>query len=423
MRPTETLFDVAVVGGGSAGCAAAVAAARHGQQVALIERYGFLGGTGTSVLDSFYGFFTPGDNPRQVVGGIPWEVVSCLAEQGAMLLRSSSYGAGAAVTYNQEVLKVTWDHLVQQAGVTVLFHALCTDVLAIADGWQLQLATRTEGQTIQTRLVIDASGDAQPATWAGAQSEPLQPEKLQSLTTTFRVTNVDSEQANVVKHEHLVELMREASQRGYVLPRLDGSIHRTPIPGSYVANMTRISGVNPLVPEELSKAEMEGRCQAMEYVRFLHDCVPGYRQATLDWLSTQIGVRESRRVLGEYTLTREDVLQARKFPDGVALCGAPIEDHHFGSGTRWEYLPARAAVEIPLRCLIPRSVSNLIVAGRCLSASHDAHAAVRSMGQCMAMGQAAGTAAAQALNEDVDLRNLDVKRLRSTLVADGVILA
>jgi len=233
---------------------------------------------------------------------------------------------------------------------------------------------------------------------------------------------VDPEQANAVKHERLVELMEETSRRGYNLPRLDGSIHRTPIPGSYVANMTRISDVNPLVPEDLTRAEMEGRRQAMEYARFLSDCVPGYGQATLDWLSTQVGVRESRRVIGEYTLTRQDVLEARKFEDGIALCGAPIEEHHAGSGTRWEYLPPGETVAIPFRSLVPQDAPNLLVAGRCLSASHDAHAAVRSMGQCMAMGQAAGTAVAQALDEGVDARDLDVTHLRSTLVADGAIL-
>ncbi len=415
-------YDVVVVGGGSAGCSAAIAAARHGRQVALIERYGFLGGTGTSVLDSFYGFFTPGNESHRVVGGIPWEVVCSLEHQHAMLVRPSSYGAGAAFTYNPEVLKVTWDHLLLSSGTNVLLHALCTDVTPTDSGWCLQVATRTDTRTIHTRWVIDASGDAQPAAWAGAQSEPLDLQKLQTLTTIFRLTNVDPERANGVKHDRLVELMEEASSLGYVLPRLDGSIHRTPIPGSYVANMTRISGINPLVPEDLSRAEMEGRRQAMEYARFLRDRVPGYGQATLDWLSTQVGIRESRRVLGDYTLTREDVLKGRKFPDGIALCGAPIEDHHAGSETHWEYLPAGETVAIPLRCLIPRGVPNLLVAGRCLSASHDAHAAVRSMGQCMAMGQAAGTAAVQALEERVAALDLDVDRLRKTLVTDGAIL-
>lgn len=415
-------FDIVVVGGGSAGSTAAIAAARHGKRVLLVERYGFLGGTGTSVLDTFYGFFIPGQDSRRVVGGIPWKVVQALEAERAMMLRPNSYGAGSGVTYNAEVLKVVWDRLIRASGSQVLLHTLCTGVTRLEDGWQLHLNTRTDARTVQARLLIDASGDAQAATWAGAASEPLEPQKLQSLTTTFRVVNVDAEQAGTVKHRRLSELMEEAYQQGYQLPRREGSIHITPVAGSYVANMTRISGVNPLVPEELTDAEIEGRKQVLEYVRFLRDRVPGYAQAELVWLSTQVGVRESRRIVGEYTLTREDVLSAARFPDAVALCGAPIEDHHAGTGTHWEYLPEGETVDIPLRSLIPRGVARLLVAGRCLSASHEAHAAVRSIGQCMAMGQAAGTVAALALDEDCDVRSLDLARLRATLIADGAIL-
>jgi hypothetical protein len=185
-------------------------------------------------------------------------------------------------------------------------------------------------------------------------------------------------------------------------------------------NMTRVAGVDATDPDQLSRAEREGRAQAFEYARFLRDRVPGYERAHLSGLSVQIGVRETRRIRGAYWLTRDDVLGAATFPDAVARCGAPIEEHHAGGDTRWEYVPDGGTYDIPYRCLLPREVEGVVVAGRCLSASHDAHASVRSMAQCMAMGQAAGVAAAIA--KDGDLRGVDVGALRERLVALGALL-
>jgi hypothetical protein len=180
--------------------------------------------------------------------------------------------------------------------------------------------------------------------------------------------------------------------------------------------------VNATDPELLSAAEMEGRRQALEYARFLIDRVPGYEHASLAALSTQIGVRETRRVYGDARLTRDDVLGARRFEDEVGLCGAPIEDHHGGTDTRWQYLPDGEVVGIPYRALIARDAANVLVAGRCFSATHDAHASVRSMAQCMAMGQAAGTAAGLAAVDGIGPRDVTATRLRDRLRADGAVL-
>jgi len=168
---------------------------------------------------------------------------------------------------------------------------------------------------------------------------------------------------------------------------------------------------------------MAGRRQALEYVRFLVDRVPGYERARLIAFSTQIGVRETRRVYGDYRLTRADVLSARQFDDQIGLCGAPIEDHHAGADTRWQYLPDGSAVGIPYRTLLVRDSSNTLVAGRSFSATHDAHASVRSMAQCMAMGQASGTAAALSAARRIGPRDLSVADLRDRLVADRAILS
>jgi hypothetical protein len=240
------------------------------------------------------------------------------------------------------------------------------------------------------------------------------------LTTTFKLINVDVARAKQVKKNELHELM--AAAEGYDLPRKEGSVHITPLDGVMATNMTRVTNVDPNDAEQLSRAEIEGRRQAMEYTRFLIERVPGYEKASLGGLSTQIGVRESRRIFGEYRLTRSDVLAARKFDDAVAQCGAPIEEHHAGADTRWEYLPDGETYHIPYRCLLPQNVDGLLVAGRCLSADHDAHASVRSMGQCMAMGQAAGAAAALAVSIDRTPREIKIPELQDSLRKLGEVI-
>ena len=417
--------DVLVVGGGSAGTTAAIAAARQGARVALIERYGFLGGTGAMVLDTFYGFYTPGDKSRKVVGGIPDEVVERLTAQGAAMLRPNTYGAGTGVTYDPELLKVTWEDLVTEAGIQPLLHTFCLDVL-MEDGAVCGAIVGNKAglHAIRAKVIVDASGDADVTSKAGAPFEPIGREaQVQSLTTTFRLCNVDVERARAVGKQELWDRMKAANQSGkYRLPREDGSIHITTIPSFMATNMVRISVPDPTDPAALSQAELEGRRQALEYARFMRECVPGYERSQVANLSTQIGVRETRRIYGEYRLTREDVLGARRFPDAIAQCGAPIEDHHAGAGTHWEYVPDSGTYDIPYRCLVPRQVDGLLVAGRCLSATHEAHASVRSIAQCMAMGQAAGTAAALAARTGTAPRHVDTQVLRRNLVQLGAVL-
>lgn len=427
---TLTLFDsadVVVVGAGAAGCTAAIAAARTGARTLLVERYGFLGGTSTMVLDTFYGFYVPGNDTRRVVGGIPWEIVERLRARGMILERPSSYGAGQAVTYDPPTLQVVWDQAVLEAGVRLRLHTFCVDVLK--DDEQritgLVVAGKNGLGLISGRVFIDASGDADLCYRAGVPFQAAGEDgPAQSLTTTFRLGNVNEAQATQVKRADLVRLMHEANLSGnYRLPREEGSVHRTPVRGVVATNMTRVAYVDATDPAELTLAEVEGRRQALEYARFLRGRVAGYEDSFLVNFSTQIGIRETRRVYGDYRLTREDVLAARSFPDAIAQCGAPIEDHHAGSDTRWEYLPSGETYDIPYRCLLPQGAPNLLLAGRCLSATHDAHASVRSMGQCMAMGQAAGTAAALAEDGRVAPRDLAIHQLQAWLRHDGALFS
>lgn len=424
--PVRWSVDLLVVGGGSAGCAAALAAARRGLDVAVVERYGFLGGTGASVLDTFYGFFTPGPESRKVVGGIPDDVVAILGQHGAMIERANTYGAGKGITYHPELLKVAWDELLAAAGVRVLLGSFVID--AVVEHGAVRgaiLANKAGVEAIRATVVVDASGDADVAASAGAPYERIgERASVQSLTTTFSLVNVDSERADAVAKEELWSLMRAATAGGsFRLPRVEGSVHRTPHPGVVATNMTRVRVEDPTDPVLLSAAEVEGRRQALEYARFMRERVPGYERSVLGSFSTQIGVRETRRIDGEYRLTRADVLAARQFPDAIAVCGAPIEDHHSGTDTAWEYVPGGGTYGIPYRCLLPKDVEGLLVAGRCLSAEHEAHASVRSIGQCMAMGQAAGVAAALAVEGGVEPRDVPIEPLRMGLLDLGAILS
>jgi len=421
--PVIARCDVLVVGGGSAGSAAAIAAARMGARVVLVERQGFLGGTGAMVLDTFYGFFTPGKQERKVVGGVPDLVIDGLARHGVLLKRPNTYGAGAGYTYDPEVLKVVWDDLAAAAGVHVLLHTDFVDVAMQGASVDAVIVGGPRGPcAIEAKVVVDASGDAHVAFAAGAPFEDSGALGIaQSLTTTFKMINVDVVRATAFPKSEMWALMRGESGN-YRLPRKEGSAHITPLPGVMVTNMTRVAGVDGTDVDALTAAEREGRAQALEYARFLKDKVPGYENAALGGLSIQIGVRETRRIRGRYWLTREDVLSAMKFPDAIARCGAPIEEHHAGGDTKWEYLPDGETYDIPYRALLPTGVDNLLVAGRCLSASHDAHASVRSIGQCLAMGQAAGTAAALAAGGGETPGSVAAERLRGELRKAGAIL-
>jgi glycine/D-amino acid oxidase-like deaminating enzyme len=418
-------FDVVVVGAGSAGSSAAISAARLGARTLIVDRLPFLGGTSTAVLDTFYAFYTPGHRARRVVGGIGWEVAEQMKATGAAFERPNTYGAGTGVTYDQEVLKVVWERLAVEAGIEILLHTWATGV-RLRDGRieSVRLWNKGGESVVESGAVVDASGDADLCAMAGVPYEDARTTpNLQSLSTIFRVANVDVDRATKLPKTELWALMRKASESGdYRLPRLEGSWHRTPHPGVITVHMTRIPNVDATDPHQLTQAELEGRRQVQEYHRFLRDLVPGFERSVLVATSPAIGVRESRRVIGDYRLTREDVLESRRFADEIALCGAPIEDHAAGPDTRWTYVPESGVYGIPYRCLLPVGVEGMLVAGRCFSATHDAHASARSMATCMAMGQAAGTAAALAVASGITPRSVDAAVLRSRLGEDGALL-
>ncbi|MGA7882923.1 MAG: FAD-dependent oxidoreductase [Terrimicrobiaceae bacterium] len=430
--PTVYEADIVVVGAGSAGCCAAIAAAEAGRSVVLIERYGFAGGTSTQILDTFYGFFTPGDQPRKVVGGIPDRVVDALDFTGDVFLRPNTYGAGTGVTYNPERLKLVWDTLLLGAGVKMLLHAWLCDVETARDGRIIGVIVHTKRGFLRVsgKRFIDASGDADLCHLAGIPYEKAGDiDPAQTLTTTFRMSNV-----NLGRYEAeggkkmLMAKMAEAVESGrHPLPRKKGSAHAMVQEGCIATVAVRVGDTDATDPEQLTAAEIEGRRQAFVYEDFLRDMVPGYERAKIIGLSHHIGVRETRRVYGEYRLTKDDCLGGRQFDDQIALCGAPIEDHRQSATgeeeTVWGYVePEAGAYGVPYGTLVPKSREEVWVVGRCFSATHDAHASCRSMGQTMSMGQAAGFAAAMSLDTDAGARSINIRDLQERLRRVGAVL-
>jgi hypothetical protein len=430
--PVLAETDILVLGSGTAGCCAAMAAGQHGRwKVLLVERCGFLGGSSTQMLDTFYGFFTPGGQPRKVVGGVPDRVVNRLDAAGAVFLRPNTYGAGTGVNYDPERLKLVWDELAEGSGVRVLLHATLVDAVLDASGriTGAVIWTKRGFFKILARRLIDATGDGDLCHMVGIPYEKAgELEPAQTLTTTFRIAHVDLEayqQAGGKKM--LMEKMAEAVDKGtHPLPRKSGSLHRMNASGCVSTVAVRVADLDATDSEQLTRAEQEGRRQAFVYDRFLRECVPGFEKSSLIGLSHQIGVRETRRIYGEYRLTRDDCLNLARFEDRVLLCGAPMEDHRAAGGggeeTAWQYMPGNLAYDVPYRTLIPKGRDELWVAGRCFSATHDAHASCRSMAQTMAMGQAAGTAAGLSLELRCGAREVPADKLQSRLRSAGAIL-
>ncbi|GAB7005009.1 FAD-dependent oxidoreductase [Nocardioides sp. AN3] len=428
-HPCFADVDVLVVGSGAAGASAAIAAAREGARVLLIERNGFLGGNSTATLDSFHGLFHRcGRGHARIVGGISHDVVGRLVEMDRVLQRVKLHG-GLALAYNPSYLKVVWDQLVLDAGVTVLLHTVLQDA-EVVDGRVVQVlvATKSGLQRVKARQFIDASGDADLVHFAGFGYDLAgDGEPAYDLTTTFTMAGVDVHRRHEVSWKEIREIQqRAADSRAYDVPtkfRVSGD-HAATLPGTMAAIMTQIPSVgerdgvvvNATDPELLTGAEIAGRRQVLEFVRFLRQEVPGYEEAELSGFGSQIGAPETRRIRGAYTITRDDVLNAQQFDDQIAMFGS-IAAERF----RDLNMAAEAAsddvltVGIPWRALLPVGATNLVVAGRCFSTSHDAQASARSMGQCIAMGHAAGVGAAVSAAKGSDLCDLDVSYLRGRL--------
>lgn len=443
--------DVLVVGGGNAGCTAAIAAARLGARVRLVERYGFLGGTATAAMVAPWMTYhaATADEAGRVTGGLAQEFVDRLVDMGGSpghLPDASDY-VPTITPFDPEVHKWLLMAMCEEAGVQLLLHA--TFLAPIMEGARIagvRVQTVGGARDLRAHRVIDCTADAHVSCAAGVPCAQGNRDGLvQPMTMMFRLSHVDLEATAAWLREHpdqvrtslapgqfsadtltaiagFWSLWKEAQAAGEVdIPREIVSIFRGVHRDEVTVNMTRVTGLDPLDADDLTRAEIETRRQTMQLLRFFQRRVPGFAQCRLAATPAQVGVRESRRIVGEYQLTGDDLLKARTFPDGVARSAYPIDIHNpKGAGTTTVRLPEGKTYEIPYRCLVPLGVDDLLVAGRCISVTHEALASTRLTPTIMTLGQAAATAAVQGLRGGRAPRHVDTDALRASLVEQGV---
>jgi hypothetical protein len=432
--PVLGVYDVVVLGGGPAGIAAAACAAQAGCSTLLVESYGFLGGMGTAAgVTNFCGLHANVHGTiRQVVHGVADQLLERMRALGGLNEPHVIFGGKiAAQAYDNAALKVAADDLVMSSGGELLFHAQAVGV--VMRGPQeidaLIVETKSGRGAVVGKIYIDSSGDGDLAAQAGAPFEKgTDSHSMLYPSTMFRVNGVDPERAGDAWN-HFGRWMEQAEREGRKFPRKTPIIRPQKNPMEWRANVTQLanpdgSPVDCTDARQLSRAEVEGRRQIVDFFQFLRESAPGFEKAYILEIAPQVGVRETRRVVGDYQLTEDDVLQCASFDDTVGVNGWMIEAHVAGDITfKWQDIPnVRGFNHLPYRMLLPKVVNNLLVAGRCASMTHMGQSAARVSGACFVMGQTAGTAAALAIDASVRPRDLDIKKLQARLEANGAYL-
>lgn len=415
--------DVVVAGGGPAGLGAALAAARCGARVVLVERYGFLGGNFTvASVGTVCGLYVQdGSGFDYVVGGLAREFADALAARGAAV-GPVPFKETAVLLYVPWEAKRLADGLVSaEDRIELLLHAFVCD--AVVDDGEVRaavVATKRGLRALLGKVFVDCTGDADLSTFCRAETE-LGPRGLrQHASMQFFLQHVDTATAMA----HIGRLSEYIAECGDHLSRDGGAAIPTMRPGEFIGAMTRVRNPDgtPIDVTDARQAtwgEMEGRRLAEEAAAFLKDHVPGFGESFLQDTAVALGVRETRRVRGEYVLSGSDVTGLARFDDAVMAGAWPQEFHVEGRSTEYRFLPPGASYQVPFRCLRPRGLRNLLVAGRCISADHEALASTRVMAPSMALGQAAGTAAALAVRAGGFPDEVAADELQSALVEQG----
>jgi len=416
--------DLAVIGGGSAGVAAAVVGAHLGLSVALVEEMPFLGGMSTGgAVGTYCGFFLKERDGSLApnVGGFPREVAETLKSRG------HAYGPipfkeTAALPYVPWGVKQLLEERVAAApGIALWLHAKATH--AVVEGGSIRgvaVQTRSGRLALAARVWVDATGDAELARMAGCPTRIG--DAIQYPSMMFTMQHVDLPAALGALRD-LPRILDEHFARGR-LPRKGGNLIPTGRPGEVLVALSRLEidgrPVDGSDAAELTWAELAGRRQVAMLADFLRRSVPGFAEAFVADSAFRLGVRETRKIVGEIELAEDDVLGCRAFPDGIGRSAWPIEKHVAGGETLWRFLEPGTWYTIPYRALVPRGVDNLLVAGRCVSADPMAFASVRVIGPCMLEGQAAAVAARHLRDRDVAARDADADAIRADLAELGV---
>ena len=412
----QSHYDVIVIGGGFAGAAAAIAAARQGKHVRLIEKYNCLGGAAAfDLVNPFmrYWDYTEGRKEKVMLScGLFTEIVDRIESLGG-------FRGNTRQTFNEEILKLVLNRMAIEAGVELLFGTVL--VGAEREGSVIRSITVSGvggTYTMSADRYIDATGDANLAMLAGfayrvgRESDGL----CQPMTLCFRLGNVDMEKYYACKPE-ITPLYKKLRAEGKIQnPREDVLVFNTVTDGILHFNTTRVVKLNPTDAEDVTRAEIMAREQVFEMIAFLRENFEAFRDCVLLSTGMQIGARESRMIEGEYTLTQEDLLACTRFADSVAVCNYDIDIHSpDGSGTSHYYFPDGQYYTIPYRIMIPKGADNLLVTGRCVSATHEAQASLRIMPTVATLGEAAGIATAISCESGKSVREIDVEQLRETL--------
>ncbi len=436
--------DVLVIGGGPSGIMAALAAAEDGLNVILVESRSFVGGNMTIGLP-ILGFL--GQKGNQIIKGLPQQLIDRLkAVQASSEHRPCPLHMSLTLVEQEAVKTVALQMLVER-NVDVLFYTFCAGV--VMEGDELKgviIESKAGREAILAKIVIDCSGDADVAYRAGVPCEYGNEEGgVQPPTLMFCLGGVDTEKLRTSVAEEprtyltdfipaeyfgqnnqfvlvgMRNLVKKAQDAGLTLTTERTILITGLRKGEVWVNMTRVNGVNGTDPGSLTFGEIEGRKQIHDIQKYLIDYVPGFENAYFLKTAPFLGIRETRRIKGLYTMTREDIMACRHFDDAVAVASYPLDIHHpKGGGCTLEW--CGDCYDIPYRSLVPTNVKNLLVAGRCISATHEAMSAIRVMAPCMAMGEAAGRAAKLAVRQGLQPTTIDVKQLQQELLAKGAYL-
>ncbi len=425
--PVAAEVDVLVVGGGPAGVGAAFSAARAGAKTLIIEQFNCLGGVATAGGHGHICLYSAwGDGEQRVVGGIPFEMARRVTEAG--------YGVhdNAKTDFEVEGMKLVLEEMAEECGCGLLYHTFFCDALVEGGGVSGAVIQNKSGrQVIRAARTIDCTGDGDVAAAAGCDYETGDEETglCQPVTLMFTIGGVDWERVKAWRTDfNMVHVWKEAQENGDMRPfqsRIMGFWWTPTRPDWVGINFTHVNDVDATSAKDLTRATIEGRKQAYESIDVFRKYVPGMETCHMVSTPNTVGLRESRRVRGEYTLTREDVMGAAKFEDSIGWGSFFIDIHNTkgpGMDDKTWRPPEGFKYQIPYRILVPKGMEGLLVAGRCASCDHGALGSLRVMPQCGVMGQAAGTAAAISLRGKVPPRAVNVKQLQEELKSAGCLI-